>query len=315
MTDRFWDSADALGESLHFLRMTGAFYSRAEFSEPWGLALPPMPGHLMFHVMTWGQCWVESDDMDDLLLRTGDFVLIPHGQGHRLVSQPGQWAAELWDVPREQISDCYELLQHGEGGDPARMICGAVRFEHPAAQHLVDLLPRAIHLEASASSHTDWMQSMLRLMADEAKELRPGGEAVITRLADILVVQAIRAWIASDAVPTSWLGALKDRDIGHVLRLIHRHPDRDWSVATLAREVPMSRSAFSRRFTNLVGEAPMAYVTRWRMQLAVTWLRASEVKVAELPQRLGYSSEAAFSRAFKRSVGMSPGSVLRGAQS
>jgi AraC-like DNA-binding protein len=253
--------------------------------------------------------------MDDLLLRPGDFVLIPHGEGHRLVSEPGQSATVLWDVPREQVSECYELLQHGEGGEPARMICGAVRFEHPAAQHLVALLPKAIHLEASASSHGDWMGGMLRLMAEEAKELRPGGEAVITRLADILVVQAIRAWIASEPAPTGWLGALKDRDIGEAIRLIHRHPDRDWSVTTLAQEVHMSRSAFSRRFTDMVGEAPMAYVTRWRMQLAVTWLGASEVKVSELPQRLGYSSEAAFSRAFKRTMGMSPGSVSRGAPS
>ena len=311
MTDRFWASADALGESLHFLRMTGVFYSRAEFTAPWGLALPAMPGHLMFHAMTSGQCWVESDDMEDLLLRPGDFVLVPHGQGHRLVSEPGQTAAVLWDVPREQISDCYELLQHGDGGETTRMVCGAVRFEHPAAQQLVDLLPRTIHLEASGSPEAEWIHSTLRLMANEARELRPGGEAVITRLADILVVQAIRSWMASDPAPAGWLGALNDRDIGQAIRLIHRHPDRDWSVASLAREIHMSRSAFSRRFTDLVGEAPMAYVTRWRMQLAVTWLRASEVKVAELPYRLGYSSEAAFSRAFKRTIGVSPGAVER----
>ena len=155
------------------------------------------------------------------------------------------------------------------------------------------------------------MQSTLRLMADEARELRPGGEAVITRLADILVIQAIRSWIASEAAPTGWLGALKDREIGRAITLIHRHPDRAWTVESLAREISMSRSAFSARFKELVGEAPMAYVTRWRMQLAVTWLQESEAKLADLPRRLGYSSDAAFSRAFKRAIGVPPGSVGR----
>lgn len=113
-------------------------------------------------------------------------------------------------------------------------------------------------------------------MAAEARSLKPGGEAVITRLADIIVVQAIRAWIEADASSTGWLGALKDREIGRAITLIHRHPERDWSVETLAREVAMSRSAFARRFKELVGESPMTYVTRWRMQLAVSWLRAAE---------------------------------------
>ena len=195
------------------------------------------------------------------------------------------------------------------GGAATSMVCGAVRFDHPAAQRLVDLLPEAIHLEAWGSPQAEWMQSTLRLMADEARELRPGGEAVITRLADILVIQAIRSWIASEPAPAGWLGALKDQEIGRAITLIHRHPDRAWTVESLAREIFMSRSAFSARFRELVGEAPMAYVTRWRMQLAVTWLQESEAKLADLPQRLGYSSDAAFSRAFKRTIGVPPGSV------
>ena len=134
---------------------------------------------------------------------------------------------------------------------------------------------------------------------------------MITRLADILVIQAIRSWIASEPAPTGWLGALKDREIGRAITLIHRHPDRTWTVESLAREISMSRSAFSARFKELVGEAPMAYVTRWRMQLAVTWLQESEAKLADLPRRLGYSSDAAFSRAFKRTIGVPPGSVGR----
>ncbi len=308
---KLWNSDDALGESLHFLRMSGAFYARSEFTAPWGLALPAMPGHVMFHVVTQGQCWLELEGEENLPLRPGDFTLVPHGQGHRLTSTPGASAIDLFDVHREQVSDLYEFIEHGGGGEPVSMICGAVQFDHPAAQRLIDLLPKAIHLESWREPQAEWMQSTLRLMADEARELRPAGEAVITRLADILVIQAIRAWVMSQPTGTGWLGALRDREVGRALAHIHRHPDRDWTVASLAREVSMSRSAFSARFTELVGEAPMAYLTRWRMELAVTWLRSAEVRLADLPRRLGYSSDAAFSRAFKRTIGVSPGAIVR----
>jgi AraC-like DNA-binding protein len=158
----------------------------------------------------------------------------------------------------------------------------------------------------------EWIQSTLRLMAAEARELRPGGETIVTRLADILVIQAIRAWIEQDpAAQTGWLGALKDHQIGRALTLIHREPAHDWSVASLADEVAMSRSAFAARFTQLVGETPMYYVTRWRMQVAQNVLQVGDATVGEIALRLGYGSEAAFSRAFKRFHGIPPGAVRR----
>jgi AraC-like DNA-binding protein len=159
-----------------------------------------------------------------------------------------------------------------------------------------------------------WMQSAFRLMAIEAREFRPGGEAVITRLADILVIQAIRAWIetAPDA-RTGWLGALRDPFIGRALALVHREPQRPWTVASLAGQVAMSRSAFAARFTELVGEPAMQYVTRWRMHVALSALETEGATVAQLADRLGYRSEAAFARAFKRVTGRPPGAVRRGA--
>lgn len=162
------------------------------------------------------------------------------------------------------------------------------------------------------SPQMDWMQSTLRLMAAEAKELRPGGETVITRLADILVIQAIRSWIQEDpAAQSGWLGALQDNQIGRVIALIHRDPGRPWTVASLATEVAMSRSAFAARFTELVGEPAMHYVARWRMRVALVWLKEDSAALGELASRLGYQSEAAFSRAFKRFIGISPGAVRR----
>jgi AraC-like DNA-binding protein len=154
---------------------------------------------------------------------------------------------------------------------------------------------------------------MLRFMASEAKALRLGGETIITRLADILVIQAIRSWIEQDpAAQTGWLRALQDKQIGRVISLIHRDSARAWTVASLAAEVAMSRSAFAARFTELVGEPPMHYVARWRMHVALTWLKEEGAALGELAIRLGYQSEAAFSRAFKRFIGVSPGAARRG---
>ena len=312
--DDAFTPVDPLGEALHFLRMNGVFYCRSEFSAPWGLALPPMAHCLMFHVVTSGPCWLEAEGLEPQRLAPGDFALVPHGAGHRLVSEPGAEAAGLFDLPREQLSERYEVLRHGGGGAATSLVCGAVRFDHPAAQRLVQLLPAVIRMDAERSPEAEWLGSTLRFMAAEASALRPGGETIITRLADILVIQAIRSWMARDpAARTGWLGALQDRQIGRAISLIHREPARPWTVASLAAEAAMSRSAFAARFTALVGEPAMQYVTRWRMHLAHDELTGGDVTVAELADRLGYRSEAAFARAFKRVTGTPPGAVRRAA--
>jgi AraC-like DNA-binding protein len=302
--------SDPLGEALHFLRMNGAFYCRSELTAPWGLTMPPMPGNVWFHVATAGSFRLDAENGEARTLSAGDLALVPHGEGHVLRSEPGAPAPMILDLEREAVSERYEILRHGAGGAPAMLICGAVRFDHPAARELVASLPAIVHVEAAGA----WMQGTLQLMAAEAAELRPGGEAVITRLGDILVIQAIRSWIETDPTArTGWLGALQDRQIGRALTLVHREPARDWTVAALAREVAMSRSAFAARFTELVGEPAMAYVARWRMHLALSALRDEGATVGELAERLGYRSEAAFSRAFKRVVGLPPGAARQAA--
>jgi AraC-like DNA-binding protein len=305
-----WTPVDPLGDALHYLRMSGVFYCRSEFTAPWALALPPMAGCLMFHVVTAGRCWLEVEGAEHRLLEPGAFALVPHGEGHQLASEAGMVGAKLFDLPREEAGDRYEILRHGGGGAATSMVCGAVHFDHPAARHLVTLLPKVISVDVWSSPQADWIQSTLRLMAGEARELKPGGEAVITRLADILVIQAIRSWITQDpAAQTGWLGALQDRQIGRAIALIHREPARAWTIASLGAEVAMSRSAFAARFTELVGEPAMQYVARWRMHVAHTLLREDAAPLGDLSSRLGYQSEAAFSRAFKRFMGTSPGAV------
>jgi len=305
--------SDPLGEALHALRMNGAFYCRSELTAPWGLTLPAMPGHVWFHAVTSGRCRLETEADDDRWLQAGDLALVTYGEGHALRSDPGVDAPGVLDLEREQVTDRYEILRHGGGGDSTLLVCGAVRFDHPVARTIVDLLPVVIRVD-SGEPESEWIQSLLRLMAAEARELRPGGETVSTRLGDVLVIQAIRSWIQEDpSARRGWLGALQDRHIGRALALIHRDPARDWTVGSLAAELAMSRSAFAARFTELVGEPAMQYVTRWRMHVGHDALRDDGATVAELADRLGYRSEAAFARAFKRVIGVPPGAVRRAA--
>jgi AraC-like DNA-binding protein len=303
---------DPLAEALHLLRMNGAFYCRSELTAPWGLTLPPMPGYLWFHVPTSGGVLLEAGKSGGArTVAAGDLALVPHGHGHALRSEAGAPAPGILELQRELVSERYEILRHGGGGEPTTLVCGAVRFDHPAARNLVALLPDLLHIESAGS--TPLVRGSLELMAAEARALRPGSEAVVTRLGDILVIQAIRTWIETDpAARTGWLGALRDREIGRALALVHRDPARRWTVAALAGEVAMSRSAFAARFTELVGEPAMAYVARWRMHVALSALAEERATVAELADRLGYRSDAAFSRAFKRVIGIAPGAARRG---
>ena len=267
---------------------------------------------MMFHIVTAGRCWLEVEGVEPRLLQQGSLALVPHGAGHAIRSDPKAGAEPLFDIPVEQVSDRYEIMRYGGGGDLTHMTCGVVRFDHVAAEHLTAQLPKLLQVDAWGDDEGSWLKDTLRFISREAKELRPGGETVITRLADILVIQMIRAWI--DSAPEAergWLAALRDEQVGRALTSINREPERDWTVASLAKEVGMSRSAFSARFTSLVGESAMRYLTRWRMQLARTHLRETSEPLTVLAGRLGYQSEAAFCRAFKRVFGAPPGSVRR----
>ncbi len=305
-----WAPNDPLGEALHYLRMDGAFYCRSEFSAPFGATMPPLPQYVWFHVITSGELWLTTLDGQEHRLGPGDITLVSRGAGHDLSSAPGVPTIDITEIEHRMISDRYEVMYLGGDGPRTQVICAAVRFGHPAARNLLAALPEVIVLQTGQSPELERMQSTLALMAAEAKTPSPGGEAVITRLADILVIQTVRAWIESDpGARTGWLGALQDPQIGAAITRIHRDPARDWTVAALADELAMSRSAFAARFTALVGEPVMAYVTRWRMHLAVAALREEGAAVGELAARLGYRSEAAFARAFKRVIGAPPGAV------
>jgi len=296
----------ALGEALRYLQMSGIFYCPSELTEPWGLELPPMPNCVWFHALTSGVATLEVNG-NVRHLQTGDLVVIPHGTGHRAWGAESAPTIDVFSLPHDYYSDQYALLRHGGGGERTHLVCGGIRFDHPTARHLVDSLPSVIHIEASRSTRADWMQATLQLMAEETRHVRPGSEAVVSRLCDIVVIQAIRTWIERDpAAQTGWLGALRDEHVGAAIARIHADPARDWTVAALAGEAAMSRSAFAARFTELVGEPAMRYVTRWRMHVALDLLCEGKDTVAVAGAKVGYNSEAAFSRAFKRIMGVTP---------
>jgi len=218
----------------------------------------------------------------------------------------------LFDLPREYLSERYEILRQAGGGAPTEIVCGTMQVDNPGAVQLLTLLPAVIGSEVMSPVHKDWLLSTLQLMAEEAVDSKVGRETLLARLADVVVMHAIRSWIENDpAATTGWLQALRDKQIGRAIALIHDDPSRQWTLASLAEEVAMSRSAFAPRFAELVGMPVMQYVTQWRMQVALSLLKSDDVRVADLASRLGYQSEAAFSRAFKRFMGFSPSAVRR----
>jgi len=305
-------SADPLGETLHMLRLTGTLYCRGEFTAPFAIDIPEFDGVMTFLVVTSGRCWLQVEGEEPRRLEQGSLALIPHGPPHTVSSSPEVTAEPLFDLPVDKISERYEFMRYGGGGELTRTMYGVVRFDDVAAQHLIKLLPDVIQIDGWDDDASGWLQSTLRFIASEAAVLKPGGETVITRLADVVIIQAIRSWLDhSPEADQGWLAALRDKQIGRALSLIHRTPERDWTVASLSDEAGMSRSTFSARFSHMVGSSPLRYLTEWRMQVARTRLLESRDTLSMISVELGYQSEAAFCRAFKRVFGVSPGSLRR----
>lgn len=306
-------NTDRLARVLHTLRMRSTFYCHAQLTEPWTLEMPAISDSISFHVVTSGVCWIRLPSSEPCELRAGDLALVPHGLGHHLASTPDAPSGPRVDLlPQQYLTDRYSLLQHGGGGHPGQLICGIVSFDDPAARELMRALPQLLFVGGNTVSAAVPIRDALSLMAGELSHAQPGGEAVATRLADILVIQAIRAWLATDPdTGTGWLRAVQDERIGRVLEAIHAEPGHDWTLERLANLATMSRSSFSTRFTDLVGEAPIAYLTRWRMNIAYNRLREENTTAVRLATALGYRSEAAFNRAFTRIIGRTPGAVRR----
>ncbi|WP_040165313.1 AraC family transcriptional regulator [Microbacterium gorillae] len=306
---------DRLEHALHTVRMRSVFCSRAELGAPWALEMPVLPDAISFHTVVTGHCWVRLSDGELIEVRAGDLVLVPHGRGHELRSHPEIEEGPRVDLlPQEYLTPQYSLVRHGGTGARTQLLCGIVSFDEPAARELLRALPTTLLVRGEDQSLASGVRDILRLLAGELTRPQVGGDAVATRLADLLVIEAIRQWLSEDdAAGTGWLGAMRDPRIGAALDAVHDDPGREWTLELLARSASLSRSAFSARFTEVVGVAPMAYVTRWRMTLAHSRLTTERTTVSALAGELGYRSEAAFTRAFTRVIGRTPGATRRSA--
>ena len=304
-------TSDPLSEVLQLLQLTGVLYCRAELTEPWGVELPTLEDVIMVEVVTSGHCWIELEGQTPIFMPKGSLAMIPRGTQHKIRSSPGAETELLANIPVEMIGERLETMRYGGGGELTQITYFGVRFDTPLADRLIRLLPEILHVQ-SFEEDDGWLQNTIRFISREAQQMLPGNETVITRLADILVIQAIRTWIKTlSEDKRGWIAALRDKQIGTALSIIHRHPEKNWSVASLAKEIGMSRSGFSARFTALVGESVLHYLTSLRMQLAHRQIMQTSDSLAKIAYQIGYNSEPAFNRAFKRIMGTPPGAVRK----
>lgn len=304
---------DLLSQILTLIRLRGELILSSELTTPWAMRFDAGPAY--FHVVSEGEVLVDAGDGAPITAVTGDLLMLAQGRGH-VIGTPGAAPASAQDLIDAQVRDDSLVIRHGGGGAMARLVTGAFRFEGDNMPAMLDALPPVIHIpKAVRTEDAGWLEGLAYFLLAEAHAPHPGAALMISRLIDVLVIRTLRTWVRT-APPeaTGWLGALSDMRIGRALKAVHDRPFERWSVADLASVAGMSRSSFAERFTALVGEAPLHYQTRWRLGLAQAMLLHEDLRVGDVARRIGYESEAAFSRAFKARFGIAPGLARSGAQ-
>jgi AraC-like DNA-binding protein len=312
-------NVDVLSDVLRAVRLTGAVYFDFELTSPWVAEAPPsseiasvvMPGAqrvIEYHLIARGTCWGHAVGDEPTRLREGDLIVFPQGDPHVLSSAPGMRATpDLAMFARNStpLPLFYEL--GGGGRDGAQVVCGFLGCDDRPFNPLLSALPRMILVSPTAHQvATAWVGSLLGMAVKESRHARPGGENVLERLSELMFVETIRQYLATlPPAQTGWLAGLRDPMVGQALAALHGASNEAWTVERLARVVGVSRSVLAERFTELVGQPPMQYLALWRMQRASRLLIDGR-SVAEAAAAVGYESEAAFSRAFKKIVGESP---------
>jgi len=296
---------DPWAEVLGTLEMDAVFCSTGRLSEPWGIAMPALPGVLMFHLLLTGRAVVDVEGQRHDL-GPGDLVLVPHGTGHTITGTPDDPATGLWDVDRTVVADRYEQLRIDGGGRPAALVCGAVGFTDPGVGRLLASLPPVLRAPEGGPDG-DWLRALVAAVDHEVRHPRPGTDVVTARLADVLLVHVVRRWLEAEEPASGWVAAVRDPALGPVLRAVHAAPQAPWTLGSLADVARLSRSAFAERFARTVGEPPMAYVAACRMDAAARLLRDPGASVERVARRVGYDSVPGFHRAFVRRHGVTPG--------
>jgi AraC family transcriptional regulator, alkane utilization regulator len=316
---------DALSDVLQVVRLGGAVYLHGEFTAPWSVAsrsnaelcatfLPQCERVMSYHLVTHGSCWAQlaGDPSSAMPVNAGELLVVPQGEEHIMassldiepVSSAPIMSQHLNTSPGEMLR-----LTYGGGGDSSRLLCGFIACDETLSNPLIAMLPRMFKVDMRNDPRSAWIESSLQFAAAEAADWRPGSSIVLGKLSELLFVEAVRRCI--DSMPTAsegWLAGVRDRFVGRALALMHAQPAYAWTVDELARAVGLSRSALAQRFAELTGQPPMHYLTRWRLQLAAKQLTSADKPLIAVAAQVGYDSEAAFNRAFKREFGMPPSS-------
>jgi AraC-like DNA-binding protein len=277
--------------------------------------MPDSEHVIAFHIMLDGWCYAQLADESEppIRMEAGDAVIFPQGEGHFMGPELGRRSEPNLDMYYRPLDKPlpFVISEFGGTGAPARFVCGYLGCDARPYNPILDALPRMLHVRASSTGGV-MTNDLIRIALQEHEEPRAGGETILSKLSELMFLQAVRQYI--DSLPpesTGWLSGLRDRHITAALRLMHAKPEENWTLETLAREAGMSRSAFAERFAEVMGVPPMQYLANWRLQRAARLLEQPSISIAQAAAAVGYESEAAFNRAFKKQVGLPPGAWRR----
>jgi AraC-like DNA-binding protein len=310
--DRPEATADPLSEMLRGLRLDGVEYGRFQMKAPWGLSFPAQEA-ARFHFVSGGGCWLLTPAKEWIRFEPGDAMLLPRGAEHALASAPDAETIPFCRCAFQKVCENVFETSGGGAGDQTLLFSGSMTFNVDRLHPLLRLMPELMQVH-QATVNEPGIPDLLKTMGCEVSLDRVGAGGILARLADVVAASLIRSWVERGCGDASgWIAAARDPDIGRVLAAIHLNPSADWTMESLAKTMRSSRSAFAERFTRVVGETPARYVAQVRMHHARQWLTRDKARIGVVAQRLGYDSEASFSRAFKRVMGVPP-SHFRGAE-
>jgi AraC-like DNA-binding protein len=304
---------------LRTLRLSGGIFLDCEFTAPWcvtasaigpdevGLLMMPLPAHVIaYHYVTHGHVLLQMANEEPIAIKGGEVVVFPTNDKHRLGSDLNVKAVNAKELVIPPANGSLARIAHGGGGERTHIMCGFLGTDAPN-DPVIQILPGVLKLDVAEAGSVDWIESSLRFAAQEMAAGRTGSLALVAQLAECLFMEAVRRYVDS-APPTrsGWLAGFSDPVVGRALTLLHARRDREWTVEELAKETGLSRSAFADRFTRMMGEPPMRYLSKQRLRFAAQRLRTSHEPVARIALEAGYESEAAFNRAFKRELGLPP---------
>lgn len=305
-----FSNADGLSQLLFRLTVTSTVYCLSEMSSPWGFKVAARSSPA-FHLLTSGSAWLEIEgEPEPVRLLAGDLVILPRGRAHLVRDSresPVRWLDRiLVDTP-----PINGRLQYGGGGEYSELLCGSFAVDQLTARPLLEALPDVVHLHGHEGRAPEWLSGLIRMIAVEMASTGPGAEAVVSRLTDALLAQALRKCLLEADRAAGGSSAVTDPQIARALRLIRERPEHPWSVPEIAAAVGMSRSAFAERFRAALGETPIQNLTRYRLARAAEYLRTTNAGIREIARLTGYDSEVSISKAFRRHFGTPPGAYRK----